>query len=173
MANDQLDYKIESWHKRWYSFNFQKIPAIFISIGTFFFTAFLDFDVQNTDIHLDSHIAAIRKFINTPLGNLSAFFLFLMYLIAILQMFNAFGYAKKRSPVSLFMLTGLTLIQVTTVAIYTYTFFLEETIRTDYLIDSVARFSYTVLIIGAVFFIIGTVFAWLYVDWKYVKVKEE
>jgi TRAP-type mannitol/chloroaromatic compound transport system permease small subunit len=88
-------------------------------------------------------------------------------------MFNSIGYSKKRSPMSLFMLTGLTLLQVVSVGLYTYTFFREQTIRNDYVIDSVARFSYTVFIIGAVLFIIGTVFAWLYVDWKYVKQKEE
>jgi TRAP-type mannitol/chloroaromatic compound transport system permease small subunit len=29
-----------------------------------------------------------------------------------------------------------------------------------------------VTIIGAVMFVIGTVLAWIYVDWKYVKEKE-
>jgi TRAP-type mannitol/chloroaromatic compound transport system permease small subunit len=165
--------KPEPWFKRWYSFNFQKIPAIFITIGTIFFTAFIDFNIQGTDIVLQSHIAAIRKFLNTDLGNLSAFLLFLIYLVSILQMFNSIGYSKKRSPMSLFMLTGLTLLQVVSVGLYTYTFFREQTIRNDYVIDSVARFSYSVFIIGAVLFIIGTVFAWFYVDWKYVKQKEE
>ncbi len=158
-----------SWSKRWYSYNKQKIPMIFILIGTFFFTAFLDFEIQNTTIKLESHIAAIRKFLDTPYNNLSAFYMFSIYLIAIVQLFNASSFAKKRSPMVLYLLTFLTIVQVALVGLYTSIFFLEQARRSNYVIDSVATFSFTVFIIGAIFFIIGTVFAWFYVNWKYVK----
>ncbi len=158
-----------SWPQRWYQYNKQKIPMIFTLIGTFFFTAFLDFNVQTTEFKLESHISAIRKFLNTPYNNLSAFYLFAMYLIAIIQLFNTFGFAKKRSPMGLYLITFLTLLQVTIVSLYTSIFFVEQANRLDYTIDSVARFSFTVFIIGGILFIIGTVFAWFYVDWKYVK----
>lgn len=173
MVNNNSDFKIQSWPKRWYSFNYPKIPAIFISIGAIFFTAFLDFEIQGTDIKLESHISAIRKFLNTPLNNLSAFLLFLIYLVAILQMFNSFGYAKTRAGKSLIMLTALTVLQTVAVSLYTYIFFNEQANRLDYAIDNIARFSYTIFIIGTVLFLIGTIFAWLYVDWTYVKPKEE
>lgn len=158
-----------SWHKRWYQYNKQKIPMIFTLIGAFFFTALLDFEIQTTSYKLESHIAAIRKFLDTPYNNLSAFYLFLMYLIAIIQVFNTASFGKTKSKISLFLITGLTVIQVATVSVYTSIFFREQATRLDYTITSVARFSYTVFIIGAIFFIIATVFAWFYVDWNYVK----
>ncbi len=163
----------QSWFKRWYSFNKQKLPAIFISVGTLFFTAFLDFNMQGTDLKLDSHIAAIKQLTGSTLSNLAALFLFSIYLISIIQMFNAITYAKKRSPFGVFMLTILTLIQGTLVGLYTYVYFREDSIREDYVVDAAAKLSYTVFIIGTVLFLIGTVFAWLYVNWKYVKVKED
>jgi hypothetical protein len=172
MRDNNANFKIQSWPRRWYTFNFQKIPAIFITIGVVFFTAFLDFEVQGTTIKLQSHIAAIRKFLNTPLNNFSAFLLFLIYLVAILQLFNSLGYAKHRSGKSLIFLSFLTILQTTAVGIYTYIFFNEQASRLDYVIDNVARFSYTIFIIGTIFFLIGTFFAWLYVDWTYVKSKE-
>lgn len=149
------------------------IPTIFMIVGGIFVTAFLDFNVQGTEMVLESHISAMRKLLDTTYGNLSALFLFIAYLIAIVQIFNATNFAKKRSPINLFLLTGLTVIQAVAVALYTNVYFVEETIRTDYVIDSVARFSYTVLIIGSIFTIIGTIFAWFYVNWGYVKQVED
>lgn len=160
------------WYKLWYQYNKQKIPMIFMLFGAFFFTAFLDFEIQTTAIKLDSHIFAIRKFLNTPRNNLSSFYLFTVYLVAIIQVFNTAGFAKTRSKISLFLITGLTLLQSTVVFLYTSIFFHEQATRLDYTIDSVARFSYTVFIIGSCFFIIGTIFAWFYVNWNYVKEKE-
>lgn len=160
------------WYKLWYQYNKQKIPMIFILIGTVFFTGFLDFEIQTTDIKLESHIAAIRKFLDTPYNNLSAFYLFLMYLIAIIQVFNSASFAKTRSKIIMFLMTGLTVIQTLAVGLYTSIFFREQASRADYTIDSIARLSFTVFIIGASFFIVGTIFSWIYVNWKYVKQKE-
>ncbi|MCR3905640.1 MAG: hypothetical protein NUK62_01235 [Tenericutes bacterium] len=173
-TNDRITtYMAQPWHKRWYSFNKQKIPMIFILIGVFFFTAFLDFEVQGTEFKLLSHIAAMQKFLNTPYNNLSAFYLFLLYLIALIQIFNTVSFAQKRSPFSLILITVLTTVQVAVTGLYTSIFFIEQANRLDYTIDSVARLAYSVTIIGSIFFIIGTVFAWFYVDWKYVKEKED
>lgn len=146
---------------------------IFTAMGTFFFTALIDFEIQETSIKLESHIAAIRMFLNTPYNNMSAFYLFAIYLIAIVQLFNSFSFSRKRSPFGLILMTFLTVVQVAVVSLYTSIFFLEQASRTDYVIDSIARFSYTVFIIGAIFFVIGTIFAWFYVDWKYVKEIDE
>jgi len=173
VENAEQEYKILPWHKRWYSFNKQKIPMNFTAFGTFFFTALIDFEVQGTSIKLVSHIAAIRKFLNTPYNNMSAFYLFAIYLIGVVQLFNSFSFSKKRSPFGLILMTFLTAVQIILVGLYTSIFFLEQATRTDYVIDSVARFSYTVFIIGAIFFLIGTIFAWFYVDWKYVKEIDE
>ncbi len=159
----------ESRLKRWYSYNKQTIPLMFILVGAFFFTAFLDFEIRGTDIELESHITAIQKFLNTPYNNLSAFYLFAIYLIAIVQVFNAATFAKKRSPTGVILLTVLTVVQVAAVTLYTSIFFVEQANRNDYTIDDVARFSYTVFIVGAAFYVVGTAIAWLYVNWKYVK----
>jgi nucleoside recognition membrane protein YjiH len=154
---------------RWYEYSRQTIPLMFIVVATFFFTAFLDFQIQGTEYHLDSHIAAIRQFLDTPYNNLSAFYLFAIYLIAIVQFFNAATFAKKRAPVTLYLLTALTVLQVVLVVLYTSIFFVEQASRTDYLIDDVARFSYTVFQVGAAFLAAGTISAWFFVDWHYVK----
>jgi hypothetical protein len=173
MEKTDLGYTVMPWHKRWYAYNKQKIPMIFTLIGTFFFTALIDFEIQGTDIKLQSHIAAIRQFLNTPYNNMSAFYLFAIYLIGIVQLFNSFSFSKKRSPFGLILLTFLTVAQCVLVGLYTSIFFLEQATRDDYVIDSIARFSFTVFIVGAVFFVIGTIFAWFYVDWKYVKEIDE
>ena len=158
--------------KYWYSFNKQKIPMIFILIGTFFYTAFLDFEVQGTQIELLSHIDAIRFLADSTRNNFAAFLLFLMYLLSLLQVFNGFSFGKKRAPFTLIIMTLITVIELVAAYLYTQTFFLEQAARADYTITSSAVTAYTVTIIGAVFFLIGTIFAWFYVDWKYVKEKE-
>ncbi|MCK7488641.1 MAG: hypothetical protein MZU97_26440 [Bacillus subtilis] len=38
--------------KRWYDYNKQSIPLYFVLVGAFFFTAFLDFEIQGTGIIL-------------------------------------------------------------------------------------------------------------------------
>ena len=169
MTNKEMMIPKETWAKRWYQYNKQKIPMIVVIIGVIFFTGFLDFDVQGSSFALQSHIAAIQKFLNTPRNNLSAFYLFSLYLVALIQLANSVTFSKKRSPVGLFLFTFLTLYQVVVSILYTSIFFNEQATRADYTIDSMATLSFSVMIIGSVFFVIGTVFAWIYVDWKYVK----
>jgi hypothetical protein len=169
MQTDGTGAVKQSWAKRWYSFNKQKIPMIFIAVGTLLFTAFLDFEVQGTDIKLVSHIASIRLLLDTPLNNLAAFFLFAIYMISLIQLFNAFTFAKKQSPFGLILLTFLTVVQAVLVSLYTNNFFVEQATRPGFVIQSFTKLSYGVFIAGTIFFIIGTVFAWFYVNWKYVK----
>lgn len=174
MDNHKHDYIPLSWHKRWYSYNKQKIPMIFTLFGAFFFTAFLDFTVQGTSIKLDSHIAALNKLTNTPQNNLAAFMLFTMYLVALIQLFNSFTFAKKRSPILLYIMTALTLLQGYVAISYRQVFYNELARRPDsYVISKATELAYTVSIIGAILFVIATVFAWIYVDWKYVKEVDE
>jgi hypothetical protein len=175
MDNHKIDqYVALPWHKRWYSYNKQKIPMIFTLFGAFFFTAFLDFEVQGTDIKLDSHIAALNKLTNTPQNNIAAFMLFAMYMIALIQLFNSFTFAKKRSPILLYIMTFLSSIQIYIAITYRQVFINEFARRPDsYVISEATKLAYTVSIIGAILFIIATVFAWFYVDWKYVKEKED
>jgi len=163
--------------KRWYSFNKQTIPLIFILLAGFFFTAFLDFtitrDGELAPIIFQSHINAIIQFVSSPLANLSGFFLFAIYLIAIIQMFNGFTFAKKQAPKTLLLITGLTVVQTILVTLYTLTFFQEAAARPDYVIDEVAVRSYSIMITGGAILALGTVFAWFYVDWHYVQEIED
>ena len=156
----------------WYSFNKQKIPMIFILLGTFFFTAFLDFEIQGTSIKLLSHIDAIRDLSLSTRNNIAGFLLFTMYMASLLQVFNSFSFGKKRAPFTLYLMTFVTMIAVAATFVYAQTFFLEEIARPSYTITQSAITAMTTVIIGSVFFIIGTIFAWIYVDWKYVKEKE-
>jgi len=170
--------KIKRWAVRWYSFNKQKIPMIFILIAGFVFTAFLDFKISRDiddlpAIEFQSHIHAIIQFVSSPLANMTGFLLFGIYLIAIIQMFNSFTFAKKRSPKGLGLITFLTLVQVVFVSLYTYAFFAETEYNPNFAIDEIAVRSYTIMITGAAFLVVGTVFAWFYVDWHYVKEIEE
>jgi len=157
----------------WYQFNQSKIPMYIMMLGVFFFTAFLDFEVQGTEIKLLSHIAAIQKFINTTQGNLAGFYLFAMFMVSLISLANVIGFAKTQSKFHAIFMTGLTALQVFLNVSYHRVFINETMIRTDYVIDKIASFSYSILYVGSVFFVIATILAWFYVDFHYVKEKEE
>lgn len=160
--------------KRWYSFNKQKIPMYFILMGTFFFTAFLDFNMAKFGFKLDSHFAAINKLLGTSANNLSSFYVFMIYLISIIQAFNAFTFSSKQNPVSTYLITTLTVVQAVLVSIYSSLYFIEASTRTDgYVLSSAEYTSMTVFIVGTVFFIIGTIFCWVYVNFSYERAKDE
>ena len=157
----------EKWYVRWYNYNKFSIPVILTVIGTVIFTVFLDF--RTGDIDFKSHISAINVLTNKVVG----FYLFSIYMIALIQLANSMAYAKKRSPLSLFLFTMLNALQIFLVYLYVNVFYTEVTTRTDgFTIPEFAVFSMNVMMIGAVFYIIATIFAWFYVDWKYVKIEE-
>lgn len=161
------DIQREKWYIRWYNYNKYSIPVYFTVIGSLIFTLFLDFRTAGIDFR--SHISAINMLTNRIVG----FYLFAIYLIALVQIANSMSFSKKRSPVGLFMLTILNAVQVLLVYLYVNVFYTEVQIRTDgYQIPSFGHFSINVMIAGAVFYILATIFAWIYVDWKYVKIEE-
>ena len=164
--------KVKHAFLHWYSFNKQKIPMILIFIGTILFTAFLDFEVQGSELKLESHIYAIQQLTSSTQNNLTAVFLFLMYLLSAIQLFNGITFGKKRSPVSLISLTIVTIVQLVLAFTYRAAFVTEQATRADYVIDSATRFAYSINIAGALIYVVATVFAWIYVDWKYVKEKD-
>lgn len=157
----------EKWYIRWYNYNKYSIPVIFTTIGTLIFTLFLDF--RTGDINFQSHISAINVLTNQMIG----FYLFCIYLIAIIQLFNSMAFARKRSPISLIFFTILNALQILLVYLYVNVFYNEVEIRPDnFVIPSFGIFSMNIMMTGAVFYIIATIFAWFYVDWKYVKIEE-
>ncbi len=152
--------------KRWYSYNKYKIPVIFTVIGSLFYTLFLDF--RTLDFVFKSHISAISELTSKIIG----FYLFAMYIIAMVQIFNSMSYSRKRSPISLILFTLLNAIQGLLVYAYAREFFIEAATRADYVIKNYSYMSMGIFAIGFVFYIIATIFAWIYVDWKYVKIEE-
>jgi hypothetical protein len=159
--------RTEKWYVRWYNYNKYSIPVILTIIGSIIFTVFLDF--RTGDIDFKSHISAINLLTN----KIVAFYLFSIYMIALVQVANSMAFSKKRSPISLILFTLLNMIQVLLVVLYVYIFYREVEIRTDgFMLPSYALFSMNVMITGAVFYILSTIFAWFYVDWKYVKIED-
>lgn len=161
------DFQREPWHIRWYNYNKYTIPVIFTVIGTLIFTVFLDF--RTGDINFESHITAINMLTNRYVG----FYLFAIYLIAIVQLANSLSFSKKRSPFGLAFFTLLNLTQFLLVYKYITAFYEEVKLRTDgFVIPDSGYFSINVMIAGSIFFLLATIFAWFYVDWKYVKIEE-
>lgn len=157
----------EKWYVRWYNYNKYSIPVILTVIGSIIFTVFLDF--RTGDIDFKSHISSINLLTN----KIVAFYLFSIYMIALVQVANSMAFSKKRSPVSLILFTLLNIIQVLLVILYVQIFNREVLIRTDgFFLPDYALFSMNVMISGAVFYILATIFAWFYVDWKYVKIED-
>ncbi|MDY0075579.1 MAG: hypothetical protein WC992_03460 [Acholeplasmataceae bacterium] len=157
----------EPWHIRWYNYNKYSIPVIFTVIGTLIFTLFLDF--RTAGINFQSHITAINMLTNRVVG----FYLFAIYMISLIQLANSLSFKKKRSPLSLMLFTGLNIVQFVLVYLYVKVFHTEVLIRTDgYVIPPAGHLSITIMITGAIFYAIATIFAWFYVDWKYVKIEE-
>jgi len=163
--NDEI--KREPWHIRWYNYNKYSIPVIFTLIGTIIFTVFLDFRTGETNFL--SHISAINVLTNKVVG----FYLFAIYMISLIQLANSLAFKKKRSPLSLIMLTIMNAIQILLVYLYVNVFYTEVELRSDFVITPAGYFSMNVMISGAVFYLLATIFAWFYVDWKYVKIEEE
>jgi hypothetical protein len=82
------------------------------------------------------------------------------------------SFAKKRSPMSLILFTVLNLFQGLFVYLYTNAFLYEAATRADYTLQNYSIMSMGIMAIGFVFYVIATIFAWVYVDWKYVKVED-
>ncbi len=159
--------KREPWHIRWYNYNKYSIPVIFTLIGTIVFTIFLDF--RTGDTNFVSHISAINVLTNKVIG----FYLFSIYMISLVQLANSLAFKKKRSPVSLILFTIMNVVQVLLVYLYVNVFYTEVDLRPEFVITPAGYFSMNVMMVGAAFYILATLFAWFYVDWKYVKIEEE
>ncbi|MDR2822399.1 MAG: hypothetical protein LBV58_02470 [Acholeplasmatales bacterium] len=171
--NKVLDSSIqivkESWFKRWYSFNKQSIPAIFAFLATILITAFVDFEVQGTPLKLESHFLAISKL--GP-GSAAALFIFLLYLISIIQLFNCFTFRKKNNLATLILIQVLTISSIIIYASYVMVFINEaNTVSTFHFIKA-TYFSLIIFGVGLLFMILASIFTFFYVDLKYVKEKE-
>jgi len=160
------DNKFIIWMIRWYEYNKYKIPTIFTLIGTLLFTLFLDF--RTGGFTFRSHIASIQLLTSKEIG----FYLFSIYIIAMIQLFNSMSFSKKRSIASFILFFLLNVIQAVLVYAYVTTFFNEASIRADYIIPDFSYLSMGIMISGMVFYVIATVFAAVYINWHYVKIEE-
>ena len=158
--------KFVIWMIRWYEYNKYKIPTIFTLIGTLIFTLFLDF--RTNGFTFKSHIASIQLLTSKEIG----FYLFSIYIIAMIQLFNSMAFSKKRSIASFILFFMLNVIQAVLVYAYVTTFFNEAALRADYTIPGFSYLSIGIMISGMVLYVIATIFAAIYINWHYVKVEE-
>ena len=157
---------IESSFKHWLNETPEKFVLYATLIGTFFFTAFLDFRVQGTPIRLQSHIAAAYKASDTSIGLV----LFLIVLFSILQAVNAVSFKGKKSPVSFIMFNIVTLIEIGLIVKYILIFIAKSS---KYSLEYFDFFSMGIMVLGLLFFIFASILSIKFVDWQYVKVKDE
>ncbi|MDD3957786.1 MAG: hypothetical protein PHW40_08120 [Candidatus Izemoplasmatales bacterium] len=174
-TNIQPTVRKVPWYQRWYSFNKQKIPMIFALIGTLIITGSLDFSFKPASgdaFIFNSHFYALKRLSDTTYNNLAAIAVFIIYLLSIIQLFNTVTFAKKRSPGGVFLMSFITVLLSGISIFYTTIYYREQRLKPTYVMSDVAKMSYTIFLIGSTLILIGTIFAWFYVNWKYVKEKE-
>ena len=165
----------------WYDYNKQSIPFIFMIISTIFISAFLDIGPQPLDRnwYMSSHFQAMERlytFFPTQLHLLLPAILFAMILIAIVMFFMSFSFSKKRSPAMLITLTSLGTTKVIFGLIYLFSFLTNmfdiPNLNGSPAIPASMYLSIVIVTISVLATIASVVFAWFYVDWKYVKYNE-
>ena len=160
-----------SW-KRWYKFNKQRIPLYLSIIAVLLITGLVDFRVQEVRFELKSHFDAINNLYSNDLKSMATFMVFALNLLSIIQIFNTVSYSKTKAPVNTFIATFLTTLEVAAYGTYMYVFIIEPTVSSNYTYTGSVFFSLTVFGLGILFTVLSTVFAWKYIDWKYVKIEE-
>lgn len=164
--------------KRWYKFNKQKLPMFLTILAALFFTGFLDFTLQNQEniviFRLLSHFDANYK-MGHENGGAAMFMIFALNFLAIIQVFNTVTFASKRSPLNLYLITGLNALQVVCYSNYLIKLFAEQKVSPE--VFNIAKlpsaqFSIAVFTIGIIIQLASTILAWMYVDWKYVKLED-
>lgn len=148
---------IKTGLKRWFQFNYHTIAIYFTAIGTIVYTA-----------TMPTHIKTVYNLLN----ELSAFYMFMMMILATIQIFNAVSYAKKKSPFGFVLFTLVTLLEL----FFSYKFvsvvFNEVSTRPDLEMLPFMSQSITLIITGAIMFIIANVYNGFIINWKYVKEEE-
>ncbi len=163
--------------KRWYNFNKQKLPMYLSAIAVIFFTGFLDFTLKDRNnvvlLSLESHFKT-NNGMAAANGGIAMFMIFILNLLAIIQMFNTVTFSVKRSPFIVYLVNGITVLQVAAYVTYMLKLFQEYTERPTFNIFGrpEAIFSMAVFTLGIIFQLGSTVLTWFYVDWKYVKIED-
>lgn len=170
-TNENKPIKKRSKAARWYSFNKHKIPLYLSLIAVLLFSATLDFTMGG--FQLKSHLYTVVA-LGTQYSAMAVFTVFLLTLLSMMQIFNGVSFGQKKNPFSLIMMTVLTVIQIVGVAFYAFIVITEPTRSSGFNFTKYpyAVFSYSVYIAGAITQLIATILAWIYVDWKYVKIED-
>ncbi len=170
-TNENKPIKKRSKAARWYSFNKHKIPLYLSLIAVLLFSATLDFTLGG--FQLKSHLYTVVA-LGPQFSAIAVFTVFLLTLLSMIQIFNGVSFGQKKNPFSLMLMTALTVIQIVGVALYTYIIMTEPTRSTGFNFTKYpyAIFSYSVYIAGLTAQLTATILAWIYVDWKYVKIED-
>lgn len=172
MPDDILSFKKPFTWKRWYKFNRQRIPLILSIVAVLLIVGLVDFRVSEIKFELQSHFHAINNLYSNTYKSLATFLVFVLNLLSIIQIFNSVSFGKTKAPINVFLSTGLTTLMVAAYAIYMYIFIIEPSVSTNYKYTGSVFISLTVLGLGVIFTVASTVFKWIYIDWKYVKIEE-
>ena len=140
--------------KRWYSFNFQNVAIFITLIGTVMYTT-----------TMPTHINTVYNL----LSELSAFYMFMLMLLSIIQIFTVITYAKKRSPFGIILTTLVTILILFFAYKYVTIIGAEVRDRADLIMEPYMANSRFIISFGAVMFVIATIYNWFIVNWKYVK----
>lgn len=160
-----------SW-KRWYKFNKKNIPLYLSIISVLLITGLVDFKVQEIKFELKSHFDAINNLYSNDFKSMATFMVFGLNLLSMVQVFNTVTFSKTRSPFSTILTTLLTLLEVVAFGFYLYVFVVEPSVSLNYEYTASVFTSLAIFGSGLIFIILATVFSWIYVDWKYVKIEE-
>lgn len=142
---------------RWFQFNFQTIGIYVTLLGTILYTT-----------TMQTHIRTVYLL----LSELSAFYMFMLMLLSTILIFIAVSYSKKRNPFGFFLFLFVTILNSFFAYKYVSIILNEVATRSDLVMRSFMRESILLTIVGAVSFVLATIYNGIIVDWKYVKIED-
>lgn len=172
IPDETINFKKPFTWKRWYKFNKQRIPLFLSIVSVLLIVGLVDFNVNELGFELKSHFDAVNNLYSNTFKSMATFMVFVLNLLSIIQIFNASGYAKTKSPFSTYVSTALTIFMIAAFVAYAYVFIIEPSVSANYSYTGSVFFSLTTLGLGVIFSVASTIFSWKYIDWKYVKIEE-
>src|SRR5690606_38930294 len=100
---------------------------------------------------LKSHFDAITSLYSNQYKSAATFMVFLLNIVAIVQIFNTITFGQKKNPLSLYLITALTVVEIAAYIFYVYVFMVEPTLSPTYKLTASAQFSMSVFGIGILF----------------------
>jgi predicted transporter len=164
MENKSLFDKVKLNVARWYEYSRHQIPVILTILSSVILTS-----------TMRTHIQAI-----TPLFSAeSGFYMFVVMMLSALIMFTVLAFGKTQSPVSSVVFSVVTLVQhfviyqyIALIIFETTTGVIREGVNQVVNRSSSMNQSIGIMIIAGVLYLVANIFAWLYTNYKYVKVAE-